>query len=81
MKQVLIEAEDFRDKAWGVYSVDDEHDLVLEMTEGYSDLYLAQKGHREPCTEEFFYEEEDRREINNYCRTNYGVEFVTWREI
>lgn len=74
-KKVYIKAEDFRDKAWGIYPVDDEHDLVLEMTDGYSDLYLADKGKREPCTEEFFYEEEGRERINKYCRNNYGVEF------
>lgn len=76
-KKVYIKAEDFRDKAWGVYSLDDEYDLVLEMTHGYSDLYFAKKGEREAITEEIFFEEPGRERINEYCRKMYGIEFVT----
>lgn len=79
MEKVYVKAEDFRDKAWGIYPIDDDVDLVLEMTHGYSDLYFAKKGEREAMMEEIFFEEPGRERINEYCRKNFGVEFV-WKK-
>ena len=76
MTKVYVQAEDFRDKAWGIYPLDDEFDLVLEMTKGYSDLYISKKGCREAYTDEIFFEEPGHDNINEYCRKNFGVEFI-----
>ena len=76
MVKVKVQAEDFRDKAWGIYPIDDEFDLVLEMTHGYSDLYISKKGCREAYTDEIFFEEPSRKNINEYCKANFEVEFV-----
>lgn len=75
--KVYIKSEDFRDKAWGIYKIDDETELVLEMTHGYSDLYYRNAKTHDVLTEELFFEEPDRNRINDYCRKMHGIEFVT----
>lgn len=75
--KVYIKAEDFRDKAWGIYRIDDETELVLEMTHGYSDLYYRNAKTHDVLMEELFFEEPDRNRINEYCREMYKIEFVT----
>ena len=77
--KVYIEAENFRDKAWGEFPINRKYDLVLEMTEGYSDLYISLKGKRTPIGDMIFMEEPTRSAINEYCRKKYGIEFVSSR--
>ena len=80
MKQIVqtiyVKAEDFRDKAWGVYPINDEFDLVLEMTHGYSDLYYSMRGTRQAMSDEVFFEEPSLDNINEWCRKMHQIEFI-----
>lgn len=76
MRRIHIEAEDFRDKAWGVADLYDGTELVLEMTHGYSSLYYRDAVSKKVLTEELFFEEPNHKAINAYCRCMHNVEFV-----
>ena len=81
IKQYIIHAEDFRDKAWGVAPINEHTELVLEMSEGYSDLYYRDPVSKMPITENIFFEMPGRKEINEYCRETHNLEFVTMNEM
>lgn len=74
LQTIYVKADDFRDHAMGVYTLDQYTDVVLEMTYGYSDLYLRnhQTGEVVEC---LFSEEPSKKSINEYCESIYGIRF------
>lgn len=75
-KQIHIRAESFRDKAWGIAQINDEVELVLEMTCGYSDLYYRDTATKDKMGEDIFLEEPNHRNINKFCIKVHNIKFI-----
>lgn len=76
MRQILVVAEDYADRAWGIAEIDDKTELVLEMNGGYSDLYYRNAKTKRMTTDYIFFEEPSHKNINEYCSKMHDLIFV-----